>query len=325
MSTVIEALTGSSSTFSCTRRARTEAGGFTYDAGYLLPYHEPSFGTQAEDGVLDDYADRVRFGLATFDGIGTYQGENPLIAASDFDEDLSQSVSGLWSYGPASAGTYAYPGTMHDYMVDTGIRSSRASDGALRIAFDDDERGAVLARIDTELLNVRPYGATPTAAALDDLYYLFSEDPDFAAEGPEDRFVVVITDGHPDHDFREFGCNCAYEQAADDGGVDACSELSADDVARMKCPYPTPEDAARYLAHGRPAEIDDSAKRPKGPRQVDRVYIVAFDVRDAETQLVLGNIASAGGTDRARHGEASASLRAALEEVFQDILRRAAR
>ena len=91
---LLESLTGTYQSFGCETLERTEENGMTFDVGYYLPYHRPS-GTQRDDGLLDTYATRARFGLATFDGMDTWVGASPLVDADAFDFERSDGEDGM--------------------------------------------------------------------------------------------------------------------------------------------------------------------------------------------------------------------------------------
>ena len=142
----IEALAGTLDGYSCERLERTEANGATFDIDYFVPHHAPS-GVPQDDGVLDLYRDRLRFGLATFDGRDTYVGEDSLVAISNFDFDESAGVAGMWSYNPlfelghwvqtpqgGLPGEFNYPGDNVSNYMDTGVRGPDAAQGALVMA-----------------------------------------------------------------------------------------------------------------------------------------------------------------------------------------------
>ena len=221
----LEALAGTRQVRGCDRLERTAENGATYDEGYYLPHFAPR-GVPGDDGVLDTYRDRVRFGLATFDAWDIYQGATPPVPAGQFDFATSSSEAGLWSYNPSEVlgesilseygkpvGTLRYPGTDTDYFMDTGVRNAAAERGGLMAAIEPAQSGAVNDRIQDDLLALRPYGGTPIAAALDDLYYYFARDPAMEVERarPAEKHIVLITDGYPDADYRDVGCGCAQE------------------------------------------------------------------------------------------------------------------
>jgi hypothetical protein len=288
---VLEALTGSYEDFECEALERTDDFA-TYDLGYPIPHFEPS-GSQQNDGVLDELASSVRFGVATFDAVGTY-GVEAQVPLAELDFAMSGSAAGMWSYPETdeatSSGRYSYPGTPQEHFMDTGIRSAQADDGALIVAVDPETAEARAADMQRTLLSARPYGSTPTAAALDDLYWLFAEDPeldDERADPLRERHVVLISDGRPDDDYRNVGC----------------------EDESFSCPYPLAEQAARALRCGDSEDCDEGV--------VTKVHVIAFSPED-DAREVLDAIASAGGTNEAVAVEDSAGLKAALSEIIDD-------
>lgn len=314
---VLEALTGTyEDDFQCEEYAR-KAPLFSYDVGYYLPYHAPD-GTQREDGVLDVFVDRARFGIATFDSWDTMLGYPPLVGHDEFDPAISEGEAGLWSYPPGGwthpdgtkAGDFRYPSCIVPYRMDTGIRSAAATEGQLLVAHDELDAEAIAKQAQTSLLATRPYGGTPIASALDALYYYLAHDPAAAAERDNPmrkRHVVLITDGYPDDDYRSFNCNCAAEVEGD------CGSSPPNDPAMMVCPYPTPEDAAMHLVCGYGFVCE--------PGMVDAVHVVGFDIDDEIVIDRLDSIASAGNTSSARFaaGSSDAELSDVLHDLVQEI------
>ncbi|MEY4579663.1 MAG: hypothetical protein RL701_4366, partial [Pseudomonadota bacterium] len=144
-SMVLEALTGQFIDYQCLPLERTVDNGMTYDLDYSLPYTRPWVcpngdrlcaypGTdvlpiQRENGLLDNYNGRIRFGLATFDGMRTYTGASDLVYEEEFNVALSNGAQGSYSYGGGKR--VHYPGCAKDYMIDSGIRSPTAPEGGL--------------------------------------------------------------------------------------------------------------------------------------------------------------------------------------------------
>jgi hypothetical protein len=95
---VLEALTGTFDNFSCEAIDRDNPD--EYDFDYAVPYHKP-IGAQRRDGILQEYASDVRFGIATFDTVSSY-GRDEQRSPEEFDFDRSLSEAGLWSYPPAT-------------------------------------------------------------------------------------------------------------------------------------------------------------------------------------------------------------------------------
>jgi type IV pilus assembly protein PilY1 len=289
--TTLEALTGTFNDFQCEMLPRTTANGATFDLNYFTPHHQPWDCTTADtacpfssvpatyqngNGILDQYATRVRFGLMTFDGWDTYVGaiENPM-PASNFDIPRSNSVHGLWSYGGPKR--INYPGCAFDYMMDTGARSAIAAEGAL-ISMNSCQGGGTPGGSETcaswcsscdgnqtninidiqeALLGARPYGGTPIAASLDDLYYHLKNDVSDAFGGCRNRFALLVTDGQPDADYYDLGCDCKNQGDQMDpyrccpGGTPCDPDDSRYHPDLKWCPYPRSEAAARDLVLGR--------------------------------------------------------------------------
>ena len=192
--------------------------------------------------------------------------------------------------------------------MDTGIQSADATGGAL---FYGPGPATICASVtsaqEANLRAVRPFGRTPIAAALDDLYYYFAEDPNGAPARRHSlpvRYVILITDGYPDDDYRTYpspGCACATPEAC--GG---------EDPALMHCPYPTAADSAQHLRCG----FDGSGCQ--GP--VDKLFVVGYSIgTDAQTLGQLNAIAAAGGSDSARNAQGPVELRAALNAILEEI------
>ncbi|HET6340545.1 MAG TPA: hypothetical protein VFG30_45360 [Polyangiales bacterium] len=312
--TMLAALTGSYADFGCQSVPRTSDNGATYDEGYSLPNYVLSSSTsQRGDGLIDAFGPRIQFGLSTFDSEYTYKGGTDLLTRGDFDFAKSEDFFGMFSYAGGDSitprlrpdgseiGRAFYPGCQFPFYVDSGIRSASATEGALVLQSASESAGVRSQQLRTQLRSARPYGGTPIAAALDDLYFFFTEDPiGTSIASTRKRHIVLLTDGAPDPDFRDLGCACS---SADGCGV-APNQLS--------CPYPLADDAARHLRCGF-GETDCS-----GP--VTALHVVALGVSDTDARAKLDATAAAGGTERARYATDQPELRTALRQVFEQIL-----
>jgi type IV pilus assembly protein PilY1 len=329
----LEALTGEFNNFACKQLPRIATAGATYDAGYFMPYHQPwlcsSGGVdgycpmtstearidQRTNGILDTYAAQVRFGLMTFDGWDTYKGAPPLIPNMLFDRDRSEGRDGLWSYGGKKP--FRYPGCEEEYAIDTGARSEIAEEGSL-VSMNSCSGGlrgsatcpdwcthcpATEVSLNTDiqeaLLSARPYGGTPIAASLDDLYTHFRNlDDDFGS--CRNRFAVLLTDGRPDADYRDLNCGCGETGTAEDRCLPPSQTLLPGEEVpekfkwqNMRCPCPRPEDAARNLVHGR----SDPATMTNEPAMIERLFVIGLSVDDTDVLDRLNDIGEAGCTD----------------------------
>jgi hypothetical protein len=315
----LEALTGTYDEFDCEAITRNGPS-FTYDADYAFPYHRPT-SSQRDDGLLREYGSRLRFGLATFDTVSAYAGE-PQLAIDDLDFARSASEDGMWSYPPAESadeltlrsdghavGSYRYPGCATSYLMNTGIRSRDASAGGLIVDTGDEPDPTTVAAIEDALRDVRPFGGTPIAAALDDIQWLFASDSflrDERGDPGRQRHLILITDGRPDDDFRNVNCDCALD------GDDSDCGFIGDDSAPMHCPYPTVEEAARRLRCG------DSEGCEAGT--FETIHVIGFDLLgEVFVEDKLDAIAHAAGTASATRVDDGEELRRELDLVLRGI------
>ncbi len=306
-STVLEAMTGSWNNFSCSRVNRSTFAG-EFDAEYFIPHFtHPGTVDQNTDGILDVYVDRVKFGLMTFDGIGTLSTQTALVTQSVFNTPSfladSQGEPGMFSYGEPKA--YSFPGCGEDHMLDNGARNTNATMGQLVSVGSDaivDYR-VTNDEIQNALLAVRPFGPTPIAGMLDDFEYYLNNDPDVApvtvAGGTGDlfqscrqRYGILLTDGFPNADMRGSPYNC--------------------DVPGYTCPYDRPaEIAARLCA------FDGASDRCTG--LLNGLFVVGFDIADVNATAELNEIADMGGTTEAlfatNREELVSRLQSALDQA----------
>jgi type IV pilus assembly protein PilY1 len=295
--TLLEALTGKFDNFQCNSLARTAANGMTYDLNYEIPYHQPwacasgyacsypGTTTQQSNGLLDNYLTRLHFGLMTFDGKPTYAGAPDLVYNDIFTQNitLSETAPGSWSYGGPKP--IHYPSCTKDYLEDMGVRSAKATEGGLisiagaGCATPPCDIYQTNAAIQKSLLSTRTFGGTPIAASLDDLYYHFKSDFVDPYGTCRDRYAILITDGLPEDDYRNFptpGCDCERFRNCPPGTV----------LADMKCPYPEADKAALNLIHGRPGEVG----------QMKQLFVVGMSINDTKAQQLLNTVASSGGS-----------------------------
>ena len=319
---VLEALTGSFARADCETHARTTLdAGLSYDRNYPIPNVKLGDDlAQRDDGLLARFGGYVRFGLATFDSVLAY-GSDDLVPELAFDWPKSRRADGMSSYAGAApesrdrarvrpdgsvVGRLNYPASAGPYQIDTGIRSKAASEGALVLPSPEEDRAARHARITRQLLGVRPFGTSPVAAAFDDLYFAFEDNP---AEGPARNYVILITDGPADDDFRKFpvpGCDC-----------DSPDTCAGEDPDTMSCPYPTAANAAHYLRCG---YSDQSCAGP-----VAQLFVIAQAEPVDTLRRELDNIAAAGGSDGPRFVRGLGQLNDALDEALTRIVLAAVR
>lgn len=306
--TAIEVLTGSIQNFSCTRTDRNNPA--EYDYLYQFPHHVPLSNNvplyhpnavQADDGILDTYADRVRFGLMTFDndnrrGINAYDGMfsyasdrayrargcadpatllNLGAKRASTDDNTSDIVpGGLVSVGPSNADTATLS------LINRRVQESLTG------------RPAAGSRPD--LPSVRPWGPTPIAAMLDDAQTYWTTHPDVtdgSAGGMGDPYFrcrtranILITDGAPTDYVIRNACQ---------GGGD--------------CPYPPSEQSAMSMS------------MTGGSNPAVRTYVIAFNANDAAALSALTPIAMAGNTTRVYFANDRPTLAATLSAVIDSV------
>lgn len=189
------------------------------------------------------------------------------------------------------------------------------------VALGSGDLSALNAHIQAGLIRTRPYGGTPIASALEDLRYYFENSREIAGVPVERRHVVLITDGLPDDDYRQYGCDCTHNDPEGDPATYCGPPRPLTDPAKMRCPYPKAEDAARYLV-GAPA--DRSASIGPGPvvlvRRIASFSVVGLAIDDPTLEEELDAIARAGGADGARFAPDGPALRTELTALLDGIL-----
>jgi type IV pilus assembly protein PilY1 len=300
--TLLEALTGSFNDYTCSRENRT-GGPYAgaYDEGYFIPHFPYSFATQNNDGILDIYDARVKFGLMTFDAVGTHIDHAPLMTSTDY------AALGAARFGPKGDYSYGgekpfmFPNCGEPHAMDNGVRRASTNlttdfvPGGLVPPGTDGAYSGVggsnLA-IQTALLDprLRPFGATPIAGAFDDLDHFMSTDASVtpsasAGDGRDpyyacrDRYAILITDGYPNADMRGEPVFCE---------------------ATGQCPYDTVQNLASSL-------VSD---------HLDGIYVVGFDQTDPHARPILESIAEAGKTEAPLWANDLPGLRTALSEIL---------
>jgi type IV pilus assembly protein PilY1 len=324
----LEALTGSFPTFRCTKRDRSTYSG-QYDQNYFLPHYEfttqaPGFTTpslQTQDGLLDSYKTRLKFGLMTFDGVSTTVTGATLVPWDTYPSVKTDILgqAGQYSYPDATAipnslgntptdafgwKPLSFPGCLDYYGVNAGARGKGNVPGSLISVGTADDQTAVATvndNIQSSLLQVRPYAGTPIAAMLDDLRYYLRSDPDINSTDPyyqcRDRFAVLLTDGAPDAMFRGGSFKCDSTANA------TCAASPVDGVKACQCPYDTEVSLAGKLIS------QDKLKK---------LWVVAFNVNDTAALAALDNIALAAGTNAAARSSNLAQLRTNLDTIFKE-------
>jgi type IV pilus assembly protein PilY1 len=240
---------------------------------YPIPYHRPMSGTCAPTpganqnsinfcsytsgrpcaatdctfpdttgGLLDAFAQQIRFGLMTFDTLPS----------------ASSNLDGTWTYTWGSPVLGAPKDCTATKPQDVGARNAKAPlwEGRL-IAFGPPQASNELDLIEASnqqiqqvLLATRPFGATPIAGMLKDArdYFWNDDNPDGSGNLPPRKdpyvlgecrtnYIILLTDGEPNMDLRPY-----------------CESETVNSVCGPKpgdcCPFEKTEDIARSLALG---------------------------------------------------------------------------
>ncbi|MEB2311514.1 MAG: PilC/PilY family type IV pilus protein [Sorangiineae bacterium] len=297
--------------------------------------------SQANDGLLDSFRDRVRFGLMTFDTL-----PDPGTGVSGTTADYATGNTGAWSYfvGPKHTGKPAGCDALTD--LEVGARNAAAPPWEGRmVAFGDPAAGGAAMtgrndQIQQILLTLRPYGATPIAGMMDDARdFLWNDksadkldstkdfgpyrDP-YVAGGCRKNYVILLSDGEPNLDLRP---SCAMSGTP--AGV---------------CPYPDkPEEVAFDLAHAAsPAQrvktfvigFAVSKVNVGGSVQIDCKTLTSADLdpnnaagacatysTNSELQACcsLNRVAASGDTGHAYFADDRDELRAAMSAILSQI------
>jgi type IV pilus assembly protein PilY1 len=328
-------LLGTPPTFTVSRPATAALPSYTGCADF----------SQRNDGLLDTYAQLIRFGLMTFDArvsAGT--------GLSGASANYATGIDGNWSYYVGSPVQGRPEGCNFDTDQEVGARNAAAPPWEGRmVAFGPPNEADPTVRnrwIQDVLLSTRPYGATPIAGQLDDarqfLYNDTNPDPlnpsvgfgprsdlNWQASNCRKTILILLTDGEPNLDLRPY-CESSPSETTDN------------------CPYEKPKDIVQALRDG------DGA--PKSNMTVE-TYVIGFalasvtpsgsatakscalltdeecadplnNVPDEERSqniqacCTLNEIAAAGGTDENNNPRKAyfASNRTELKSVFNDIL-----
>jgi len=301
--TAVEVLTGTINSYSCAQAPRSDAA--QYDYLYHLPHHQalsngwPLYdprASQLTDGILDVYADRVRFGLMT----------------GDFNEDPDPEIRGMFSY--ADDRRFRPTGCPTAEVWNFGAK--RASRGATDVvpgglvsvgpAGADTATLALVNRTVQEALTgrpatamspavpgVRPIGTTPLGALLDDANYYWTHHTDvvdgLTTPGGDPYFQcrnranILITDGAPTDELWRSQCRTGGE-----------------------CPYPTPTDAAMAM----------SMTGPTSPGV--RTYVLAFNPSTSVESALLP-VALAGNTPRVYYASDRVTFATQLSTILDTV------
>ena len=337
---VVEALTGEWGSFGCFQEPRSGVGGWTqedyanqYDEGFhlnhvLLPDY--SGGAQTQNGILDTYIDRAKFGVMTMDTTQalSVHGTTPQafsVLTTGWGPVLDTGTFyGPWSYGPVKPFKYDGDDPATTYGTNLGVRGPGADEGALVSVGADADYATTNAAVQTSILGdgdgvlatspgaapnpVRPWSIwqQPIGAMMTDLeYYMENTDevlPKVVAADSKDiyyecreRVGILITDDKAFGEFRDTTYDCTTG-------------------ASSYCPY---------------EEADTVVTRMLSDGDLTKLYVVGFatdgnTVQKAAIKTYLDDLASAGGTGDAIIIESGSSdhlgeLKAALASILDQV------
>ncbi len=279
---------------------------------------------QLNDGILDTFRDRVRFGLMTFDTL-----PDPGTGASGGLSNQQSGMNGLWSYylnwqggGAPATGN---PPNCSLQTIEVGARNPAAPpwEGRL-ISFGPPT--ASLTDIQTTndhiqeaLIAMRPYGATPLAGMLADARDLLlfdnvhgsGSDPFFSG-GCRQTFLILLSDGEPNLDLR-VPCET---------GNGKCPYPRPHEIAHQLATNPDPNRRVKTFAVGFGLSSDNSGTDCKTLTPSDLTSpngTCATAEGSLKACCTLGRIAFEGGTGRAYFADDPASLKSALSQVLATI------
>jgi len=319
---LIEVLTGDFATYRC-----REDG--TVARPYTMPMAQRPNGTwdrpdgfswgQAPNGILDTYGERVRFGLMMYDNVYGLPGVTDISLTQLHVTALTPARRADWlgapgdfSYGPDKILSFTEC-LGNPYIVNAGARSIAAGDtGMVSFGVDDPlnagATAAINTRIQTNLMNMRPFGATPTAALLDDYEHYLNTDPDVARPGAagardayaacRDQYAILITDGQPTDVYRDARIGC------DRPG------------AENQCPYERSHEIVARMCGGLRADGSCADTRFRGLFTVLFEPGVSGSAEVTQARSAMDLIALAGATGRAYVASDAAGLRGAISAAL---------
>ncbi len=242
---------------------------------------------QLTNGALDSASTLMRFGLMTFDndpqpGIGVNGTPNYRTA-----DTPNGPFDGMWSYfagwdtSPANA-VQGWPSgcLTRPYYYELGARNPAAPPWEGRLVMfpdpnaDTNEVVANNNNIQAAINAMRPYGATPIAAMLDDAEQYFWADSSgpqltdsYVSGGCRPQFIILLTDGEPNMDMRP---NCGGYTGTGGGGG--------------QCPYDTAADIALKLYNGGNSPASDNyPTHPGRSGQSIKTFVIGFAVSQYPT------------------------------------------
>jgi type IV pilus assembly protein PilY1 len=287
--------------------------------------------SQATDGILDTFRDRVRFGVMTFDTFA-----DPGVGISSNSPDMVSGVKGMWSYFPnwPLGGGTSKTGNLPSCApipFEVGARNQAAPPWEGRfIPFGPGDAPLADVQITNDhiqeaLLALRPYGATPIAGMFDDAREFLlndttidpstskpfgpSQDP-FVKGGCRKTSIILLSDGEPNMDLRP-------ECETGDG---VCPYLKVDEIAEELASLPGNSRIQTYVVGL--GVSDPPALASLGLTscaQLDPTKDCANPPAGLKSCCALTRIAEAGGTGHAYFADDLLGLKAQLSAVVAGI------
>lgn len=295
---LVEALTGTYSTnYYCSTINRRIFSGAP-DQYYHLNHYQ-AYGTQTNNGLLDIYLDRIKFGLMTMDstyGLANSYGTLGYLIPSSVYSALIRDITGSpgdYSYG--SRRPVSWPGCTASYVVNGGSRRSAGASetilgGLISVGSDSADHRITNAQIQTSLLTLRPYGGSTIDAMIDDFQEWVEQDDDIRSGSDplaacRSRYAILISDGEGDDMYRRIGCESS-------GAV---------------CPYNRSADTVRELC---------SYNGTQCTGLIDGFYAVNYASASMEGRMFMNDLAAIGGTGSAYEASNTAALLASLSAAL---------
>lgn len=287
---LVEALTGTySSNYFCTAINRRIFRGAP-DQYYHLAHYQ-AYGTQATNGLLDTYLDRIKFGLMTMDatyGIANSSGTlDYLIPASIYTARIRDIIGAPGDYSYGSRRPVSWPGCTTSYVVNGGARRAAGSgetiSGALiSVGADSADHRVTNSQIQSTLLALRPYGGSTIDALLGDFQEWLEQDDDVRSGSDplaacRSRYAILISDGEGDDLYRRIGCG----------------------APGMTCPYSHSSETVRDLC---------SYDGTQCTGLLDGFFAVSYASASAEGRAFMNDLAAVGGTGTAYEAANTSAL-----------------
>lgn len=296
----------------------------------------PTPWAQTQTGLLDVYRDRIRFSLMTFDTL-----PDARTGLSGGVPDPVGGMRGMWSYFEnfQGGGTPAqgHPVACEAQVMEVGARNPAAPlwEGPL-IPFPEPnaplaEVHATNERIQSALIALRPYGATPLAGMLEDARtYLMDDDSywegrplgprgdDFFRGGCRKSAIVLISDGEPNLDLRP---SCAQGPGVGSAGDGTgCPYSEPHEIAHTLNSHPNPTLRVRTFTVG----FGLSAEAGTDCSTIAQSDFLAGGRCDGATGALkacctLARIAIEGGTDHGYFPDDANQLSAVMSRIFAEI------